>query len=321
MISASERRRALVACLVFAAATLVGSVAAADDYGDTDARTAARALAAQGSTAFEQRDFERALTLFQRAGAIIPAPTITLMEARTLVELGRLVDALERYEATERMVTLDATNATFQDAAAAAQRESDSLLQRIPTLRVRVDGALPGEVLELSVDGKKVQPALAAVDRPCDPGPHRIDARASSGRTATRELTLAERAHEDVVLVLGPLPPPAPAPVAKADGNAGRTLGFVLVASGAAFTLAGTLAGVMALGEKSDLDAVCHPGCPPEMADTLDAYRRERTASYATLALGGVALATGAYLVFSHPVRGVALYVTPNNVAMAGQFQ
>ncbi len=321
MTSASERGRALVACFVVATATLARPVAAADDYGDTDARTAARALAAQGSAAFEQRDFEGALTLFQRASAIIPAPTITLMEARTLVELGRLVEALERYGATERMVALDPTNATFLEAATAAQRETESVLQRMPTLRVRVDGALPGELLEIEVDGKKVQPALAAVDRPSDPGPHRIEARTSSGRTALRELTLAERAHEDVVLVLGPVPPPAPPPVAKNQGNPARTLGYGLVISGAAFTLAGTVTGVVALGHKSDLDAVCHPGCPPNMAGTLDAYRRERAASYATFALGGVALATGTYLVLSHPARGLAFYVTPNAVAMAGQFR
>jgi hypothetical protein len=319
VISASEQGRALIACFVLATATLARPVAAADDYGDNDTRTAARALAAQGSVAFEQRDFERALTLFQRASAIIPAPTITLMEARTLVELGRLVEALERYEATERMVALDPTNAAFNEAATAAQRETEALLQRIPTLRVRVDGALPGEVLEIDVDGKKVQAALAAVDRPSDPGPHRIGARTSTGRTATRELTLAERAHEDVVLVLGPLP--APAPVAKSASNTGRTLGFGLLISGAAFTLAGTVTGVMALDKKSDLDAACHPGCPENMAGTLDAYRRERTASYVTFALGGAALAAGTYLVLSHPTRGLAFYVTPNTVAMAGHFR
>src|ERR1051325_8916070 len=95
---------------------------------------AARALAAQGSQAFERRDFAQALELFQRASAIIPAPTITLMEARTLVELGRLVEAVEKYGATQRMLAVDPNNIVFQEAAASAQREVEPLLQRIPTL-------------------------------------------------------------------------------------------------------------------------------------------------------------------------------------------
>jgi tetratricopeptide (TPR) repeat protein len=304
-----------------------GRAAAADEYGDDDARTAARALAAQGAVAFEERDFEHALELFERAGAIIPAPTITLMEARTLVELGRLVEALERYGATEHMLSLDPTNEAYRDAAALAERETQAVLERMPTLRVHVEGAVAGEILDLVIDGKKIQPALAAMDRPSDPGPHRIDVHTSLGRTAARELTLNERAHEDIELALPPLAPPtpppaqAPAPHHTHSANAGNTAGWVLVISGAAFTGIGTLTGVMALNHQSELNAVCTPGCPPSSANTLDAYRLERNVSYASFVLGGLALAGGTYLVLTHPARKVALYVTPNLVAMGGSFQ
>jgi hypothetical protein len=327
--SASERFRALAVRLALVVGSFTGHAVAADDYTDNDTRTAARALAAQGSAAYEAGDFQHALELFERAGAIIPAPTITLMEARTLVELGRLVDALERYDATEHMLDLDPTNPAYVDAAATAQREKQPLLERIPTLRVRVEGVLPGELYDVIVDGKKVQPALAAVDRPSDPGPHRVEATTSRGRSAKRELTLVERAHEDVELVLAPLPPPPaptpaappPAPTKVAATNPLNTLGWALVISGAAFTAVGTITGVMALGHKHDLDAVCTPGCPPTMADTLDAFRRERAVSYTTFVLGGLSLAGGTYLVLTEPSKKVALYVTPNHVALAGQFR
>jgi hypothetical protein len=127
--------------------------------------------------------------------------------------------------------------------------------------------------------------------------------------------------------MLAPLaPPPAPAapppsPPKVAETNPLNTLGWALVISGAAFTAVGTLTGVMALGNKHDLDAVCTPGCPPAMADTLDAFRHERTVSYVTFALGGLSLAGGTYLVLTEPSRKVALYVTPNLVAFAGQFR
>jgi hypothetical protein len=326
VISASERWRTLVVCLAFALSSWPRHVVAQDEFGDSDARTAARALAAQGSAAFEEKDFERALTLFERAGAIIPAPTITLMEARTLVELGRLVEALERYAATARMLSLDPTNEAFKEAADAAERETGPLLERIPTLRVRVEGALPGETLDIHVDGKKVPPALAAIDRPSDPGAHHIEVQTSLGRTATRELALAERAHEDVELRLTPLPPPptaeaAPAPKPAQHANTANTVGWALVIGGAAFTAVGAVTGILALEHKHDLDAVCTPGCPPASADTLDAYRRNRAISYTGFALGGLAVAGGTYLVLTHPARKVAFYLNPNLVAVAAHFE
>ena len=332
MTSASDRWRTLFASSLLALCSYTSRAVAAEEYGDDDARTAARALAAQGAVAFEEHDFELALTLFERAGAIIPAPTITLMEARTLVELGRWIEALERYGATEHMLSLDPTNEAYLDAAAAAEHEEQALLQRVPTLRVRVEGAVAGETLELHVDGKKIPPALAAIDRPSDPGLHHLDVQTSLGRSAAREVTLVERAHEDIDLRLGPLappppPPPAPAPLAPAPphamaANPANTLGWAFVISGAAFAGVGTLTGVMALNHKSDLDAQCTQGaCPPSSADTIDAYRRERAISYTSFVLGGLAVAGGTYLVLTHPTRRVALYVTPNRVALGGSFE
>jgi hypothetical protein len=284
---------------------------------------AARVLAAQGSEAFEHRDFAQALALFQRAGAIIQAPTITLMEARSLMELGRLVEALEQYGATQRMLGIDPTNDVFRQAADAAARETEPLLQRIPTLRVRVVDAKPYAKVEIQIDGKRIIPALAAVDRPIDPGPHRVAALAADGRIATRDITIAEGAHEDVELTLNPVAPaaaPPPPPVAPAADTprASSTLGWVLAGSGAAFTAAGAITGVMALGQKSDLDAVCKPGCPPTKASELQAFRRDRTLSYVGFGLGALGLAGGAYLIWIAPSGNVALRVSPQQVALAG---
>jgi hypothetical protein len=309
-----------MASLLLACASWPRAALAGDEYVDSDARMAARVLAAQGSEAFEQRDFPRALELFQRADTIIPAPTITLMEARTLVELGRLVEALEKYSATQHMLAVDPTNEAFRQAADDAQRETEPLLQRIPTLRVRVHGALPADRLEIQIDGKKVMPALAAVDRPSDPGPHHVVVRTADGRTVTRDLVLAEGAHEDVELTLAPLPAPAPLPVLPAPkaSNPGNTAGWALVISGAAFAGVGALTGILALEEKSHLDSVCKPGCPPGSEASIDAFRRERTVSYVAFSVGVLAAAGGGYLLVKHPPHQVGLAVAPGLVAVAG---
>jgi hypothetical protein len=328
--SGSERRRArLVGALLFGCTLLAPAARAADEYVDSDARVAARALAAQGSEAFEQRDFQRALGLFERASAIISAPTITLMEARSLVELGRLVEALEKYGVTQRMLAVDPTNEAFKQAADAAQRETEPLLQRIPTLRVQVQGASAKDRLDIQIDDKKVLPSLAAVDQPSNPGVHHVVVRTADGRSATRDVNLAERAHEDVEITLAPVlvapvtqePPPAPERRAATESNTANTLGWALVVSGGTFAGVGLFTGVMALNDKATLDKACRPGCPLGKESTLQSYRRERNVSYVGFALGAAALAGGTYLVLTHPSRRVGVAIGPGSIAMAGSFR
>jgi hypothetical protein len=313
----------LFGCVLLLSALLPGRARAGDDYVESDSRVAARVLAAQGAEAYERRDFALALSLFERAGAIIQAPTITLMEARSLVELGRLVEALEMYGATQRMLGIDPTNEVFRQAADAAARETEALLQRIPTLRVRLSGADAKPKVEIEIDGKKIMPALAAVDRPIDPGPHRIEAVAGDGSRASRDITIAEGAHEDVelslsqapVAVVAPVPPP---PLPRETPSSSRTLGWVIGGTGGAFTVLGAITGVLALDKKSELDRVCNPGCPPAKAGDISAFRRDRTLSYVGFGLGALGLAGGAYLLWLAPSDKVALGVAPGFVALAG---
>lgn len=312
---------ALASCLVSARAT-------ADEKSETEARMAARVLAAQGSEAFEHREFARALELFERASAIVQAPTISLMEARTLVELGRLVEAAEKYAATQRMLSVDPSNAIFRDAADAAQRELEPLMRRLPTLRVRLVGVDPAEKPEIRIDGRKLPADQAAVDRPIDPGRHRIEVRLSTGVTV-REVTLLERQHEDVVIMpelpearpvaQAPVAPP-PAPPAEKASEAPRTLGWVIAGAGVAFTGFGAVTGVLALNHKSDLDAACDPGCPPDREGDIRAFRRDRTLSYIGFGAGALGLAAGGYLLFWPSKESkVALEVAPNAVKLVGR--
>jgi hypothetical protein len=322
--SVFERRGARLASRAFVVLCLAAAPAVAGSESDADARTAARALAAQGAQAFEQRDFAGALGLFERASAVISAPTIELMQARTLVELGRFVEAADAYEETQRLLVLDPSNEAFRQASDAARQELEQLLQRIPTLRVRVLGAAADERVEVRVDGKPLTAEQAALDRPSDPGDHHIEVRGAAGRVASRDVTLLERSHVDVEVTLEaaapavPKPVPTPAPVATSGGST-RTLGWVLGITGAAFTTAGAVTGIMALSDKAALDAVCKPGCPATEADTIDAWRRERTLSYVSFGLGAAGLAAGAYFVLSDRTP-IGVAITPRRVALVGRF-
>lgn len=330
---------ALALSLTLLAPDAAANATTSESYEESDARMAARVLAAQGSAAFEQRDFERALELFGRASAIIPAPTITLMEARSLVELGRLVEAADKYVTTQRMLSLDPANAVFRDAADTAERELELLLPRIPTLRVRLLRITPTEQPEIQINGRKIPPALASVERPADPGSYRVEVRLATG-LVTRDVTLTEGQHLDVDITPLEPAPPKPRPVVTAPQNptpaqpepatrSFNALGWTVTGAGAAFIGAGAVAGIIALNTKSDLEDVCNPLCPREYSDDLDKWRLTRTLSYVGFGLGIAGVASGTYLLLrpapsvgkAPRKSGVALAVGPASLSLRGHFQ
>ncbi len=164
------------------------------------------------------------------------------------------------------------------------------------------------------------------MDSPTDPGAHHVEVRTARG-VFVRDVTLVERQHEDVVVTLAPVPPPAPPPPPKAaapkpaaEGST-RTVGWVIVGSGAAFVGLGAVTGVVALNHKAELDMVCTPSCPASSANDIDAFRLNRTLSYVSFGLGAVGLAGGLYFVLRPlPRAPVALSVAPTGVSARGSF-
>lgn len=341
MTSASSALASLLAAvLTCSLVTVPASASPASSEADLDShtRTAARSLAAQGSAAFEAQRYAEALDLFDRTAALVEAPTIALMQARTLEKLGRWVEAADRYTSIQRWKDANgaalAANPTFGQAVDAAQQELLPLMQRLPKLNVKVAPVQPFDGVELYVNGRKLLPALVGVDIPVDPGPCEVEARRPGHETIVRQVTLAEGRREEVTISLdetrlapaavpAPKPaPPPPAPVASRDTSSRDTLGFVLLGVGAAGTATGVVTGIVALGKKSELDEVCSPGCPPSQAETLDSYRVNRTLSYVGFAVGIAGVSAGGYLLLSgtREEPDLALGVTPGGAKVWGRF-
>src|SRR5689334_5824751 len=55
-------------------------------------RSAARDLAIQGAEAYDAGDFSTALDRFTRASALVSAPTLLVMQARSFLALGRWLE-------------------------------------------------------------------------------------------------------------------------------------------------------------------------------------------------------------------------------------
>lgn len=193
---------------------------------DEQTRATARVIGEEGLSFYDQGKYVDALDRFERADALIHAPTLGLMAARSLVKLGRLVEASDRYEdVTEVKLEAGASDA-FKEAQATAAKERDALLPRIPIVEVSVEGQGAADVSTLMVDGQKVPAARLGSARPIsaripiDPGDHRIEVKARSGE-AFKRVSLSEGGSARVVLTMSPTAEKQEAPgAAVARGGA-----------------------------------------------------------------------------------------------------
>jgi hypothetical protein len=307
--------------------------AQSDDGSDSVTRTAARDLALQGSEAFDRGQYQVALDLFQRAGLLVRAPTISLMQARSLAQLGRWVEAMDGYEGVQHFPGIDPSNPAFRAAVASAAEEENALRARVPHLLVMVDGTANSEV-EVWLDGRKLPSALVGVEIPCDPGPHQLEVRSPNHAPLTRTLTLGEGARETVELPVAE-PPPAPVPRAVLPvapptrtgearaSDVKRSVAWIALVGGGVSTAAGLVTSIVALHKRSELDSVCHPGCPPAYRDDIDQYRTYRTASYVTIGIGSAAmLLGGGYLLLSRKTEthSAQLFLEPTGLRAVTAF-
>jgi hypothetical protein len=301
---------------------------------DAETRTVARELARQGADAFERQDFTTALDRLTRALSLFRAPTISLMQARCFARLGRLVEALDKYEETQRMSLGDDAPEAFRQAVNEAKGEAEEIRARIPRVLVRVratSGRIEG--LKVQLDGKPLPAALLDVERPIDPGRHQISVTASNCEPEMRYATLAEGERAALDISLDPAPNSAPgagpvmpaadtAPPPVIESSSAPPWGWIGIGAGGVGLATFAVTGVMALEKKSSLDAVCRPGCPPSAADDIVSFRRMRTISYVSLAAGVAAIGIGGYVLLSgsRDSAHVAVSIGPGTAGVGGAF-
>jgi tetratricopeptide (TPR) repeat protein len=291
-------------------AMLLASSAASAAEPDEQTKAAARQLAQDGARALDAGRYAEAQDLLDRAYQLYPAPTIAVLEARTLERLGRLVEAAEHYELARHTQLGPDPSDAFRVAVTEAERDLGELRQRIPQLTISIQGVAHNHPrLDVTLDGARVPTELLGVRRPLDPGEHRIVARLGAGAPAERVVSLSERQTESVVLTLSAPRAPVPKtsgrhdPMADTseDGSAQRTWGFVSLGVGVAGIATGVIAGVIMLNKKSRLDDVCAPTCPASSEDDLDAFRSARTVSLIGYGVGIAGLGAGTLLLLTAP--------------------
>ncbi|WP_437530799.1 tetratricopeptide repeat protein [Sorangium sp. So ce726] len=322
------------ATIAFALAFALATTARAADV-DPATMNAARALAEEGLDLFDKGQYAAALDRFGRADQLIQAPTIDLYAARCLEQLGRLIEASERYLQVSR-TSLDASASdVFEAAVADAGKAYDDLKPRIPRLSVGVRGA-PEREVQITIDGKPMPPALVGVSQPVDPGKHVVEA-AWAGRVVRREVALQERQEAAVALefpggVRPPIVLPLPSPAGPAPGTTQRVLGWTAVGTGAAALVAGGITFGITSARRSELiDLGCTEDvvCPdtPQTRDKLGSYNDMRLVPAPAFIVGGALAAGGVALLLTAPSaaarsKGAAVrpWISPWGAGIAGVF-
>lgn len=319
------------------------SAAAAPDAGGTPesrSNTAeetrvsrARDAAIAGLDAFDQGRYAEAEQKLVEAYALVKVPTLALYLARVYARQGKWVEALRYFDEAQALVVDRGDEATQAQAQADAQHEAEALRERVPRVRVRLEGATR-EPIEASVDGQSVRWELLEQGYLVNPGWRQIEVR--QGDRVVHEQVQAEVGREQE-LVLRLEAPSAERPVEPTALDQSRSvpaepesdwrpLGWVSVGIGAAGIGLGTAAGVWALTLRSKLEDECpDKACPPAYHDDVDNYRRLRTVSTASFIVGGIGVAAGVTLLLQQSTASksssqLRVNVSWNQAVVTGSF-
>jgi len=249
-------------------------------------RDAARALAEQGFEKLEQRKYDAAIDLFQKAEERFHAPTHHVYIAQAYDKKGQLIDAANAYRKVLAETLARDAPQPFHDAQTEAGRALAVLLRRTPKLRVELSGVEPARV-DVVVGERKVLPGESTA---WDPGTLVVRATSEGIPPAERAVELSDGGGEVVVRFHLARPMSLAWPIVA--------FGVGLAAGGASITT-----GVLSFNDHREADATCAEKliCPPDQIRKMGTARQLRDVSIATGIAGGVALLAGVTLLILRP--------------------
>jgi len=273
-------------------------------------RATARELATAGYHALKRKEYAIAADRFQRADALVHAPTLVVDWARALAGLGRLVEAQEKYELVLREGVASNAPRAWRRALDDAKTELEALKPRIAWLTLVVAGP---DRPSVTVDQTDLSEASLGVPRATNPGTHNVRVEAAGYVPETRSIALAEGARQRLEITLVPRPPeanaPTPLPVAQRrpvpapkdeESGSQRGIAYAALTVGGAGLVVGGVTGGLALHKRSKLESACSGGsCPPNERETIDAYHRLGTASGIGFGVALVGIGTGVTLLLT----------------------
>jgi hypothetical protein len=322
--------------LVFWSMLTVSLLCAGPALADPSAedRATARSLAGEGYQALQTKDYSTAVDRFSRADALVHAPTLMIDWARSLVGLGKLVEAQERYEQIIREGVDAKAPKSWLRALTDATSEVAELKPRLAWVTITVNGSGDARV---TIDGTAVPPAAIGVRRAVNPGQRMLRVTAPGFLAQEKSLDLADGAEGTADFNLEPdpnataTPAPLPTQAVPVEQHAqDHTLSYVAFGVGAAGLIAGGVTGALALGKRSELSKACNSNseCRSNESSELSSYHTFGTISGIALGVGvaGVGAGIALWLINGDstpaPAQGLAIrpYVGVASVGALGSF-
>jgi len=297
-------------------------------------RATARSLAGEGYQALQDKDFATASDRFSRADALVHAPTLMIDWARSLVGLGKLVEAQERYEQIVREGVDARAPKSWLRALSDASAELAELKPRLAWVTISVSGS---DAPHVTIDGTAVPPAAIGVRRAVNPGASLVRVQAKGYLAQKKVLDLREGAEEAVAFSLEPDPDaqaanaahdrplPAPAPAPAHD----PTLMYVAFGVSGAGLVVGGVTGALALGKRSQLANACRSDrCLSDKASLIKSYHTLGTLSGVGFSLGVAGAGVGVALWYLNrnsnhaPSQGLVVhpYLGVGSIGAVGSF-
>ncbi len=277
------------------------------EHGAAD-MTLARQLGNEGLQLAGSGNCAAAVDPLSRSEAMHHAPTTLAVLGECHVSLGKLVQGAEELTRVVRENIDPQAPDLFRVAQERARTRLEETRPRIPKLRLVVDGAAANAALTILVDGESIPAASVGLDRPVDPGTHRVKVTASGYRPASGEVTLREGQTQSLSLELVAIPESemvdegdsrtSTAFGATPRAAPNRTAGYVLLGVGGVGLAAGSVFGLVTLSKTSSLDKLCptRSTCPSSAQSDIDLSKTTAWVSTISLGVGAAAVLTGFYL-------------------------
>ena len=299
---------ALALALAASAVPVFSNEAYAAEPSSSD-RATARTLAQEGYVALSNKDYSTAADRFERALALVHAPTLLRDLARAQVGLGRLVDAHETYSQIIREGVASDAPPPWVKALADAKAEIAPITPRLPWVTITVTGPAHPKV---TIDGAPIAEASLGVKRAADPGRHEIRALATGYYTAKKTISLNEGELVNVAFELEEAPPDAAPKDEEVSGKVSvatvvdppwrKPVTISALALGGAGIVLGSVTGILAMTKHNQLTTVCpNGGCGPANKSGLENYHTLGTVATIGFVAGGVAAGAGVVLLLVRP--------------------
>lgn len=273
---------------------------------------AAELLFREARKALDAGRTEEACSKFAESQRLDPAPGTLINLAACREKLGQLASAWETWQQALR------TLPPQDERRPGVETRATALESRVPRLQIRLAGGAPADA-KVVRDGIELGPAALGLPLPVDPGAHRVEVRAAGRVTKSFEVTVAESETKELVVEAGaPLPsepepaaaprstPPPPQPTTPArEPEAGdATLGWIVLGVGAAGIVVGSVAGLLAIQKKNEMEDDCTSAgggfeCGDRGLAAADSGKTFATVSTIAFAVGAVGVGVGGYLLLS----------------------